>query len=116
MASQGSQIFDTQVLLGMGKIHDKLMGIGVGHLTSLKQCDIRRGGEEGVGKGVEDGGKHKERGLVNDPPPQSTTCAVGGPLPRPAGKEHGSCPGTVASPRHPNPPPVGVGGNGWRCP
>jgi hypothetical protein len=41
MASQGSQIFNAQELLGMEKIHDKLMRIGVGHLTSLKQCDIR---------------------------------------------------------------------------
>jgi hypothetical protein len=41
MASQGSQIFNTQVLLGMEKIHDKLIRIGVGLLTSLKQCDIR---------------------------------------------------------------------------
>ena len=76
----------------------------------------RRGGEEGVGKGVEDGGKHKEGGLVSDPPPQSATCAVGGLLAGPAGKEAGSCPGTVAGPRHADPPPVGVGGNGWRCP
>ena len=76
----------------------------------------RRGGEEGVGKGVEDGGKHKEGGLVSDPPPQSATCAVGGLLAGPVGKEAGSCPGTVAGPRHADPPPVGVGGNGWRCP
>jgi len=41
MASQVSQIFNTQELLGMEKIHDKLIRIGVGHLTSLKQCDIR---------------------------------------------------------------------------
>jgi hypothetical protein len=41
MASQGSQIFNTQELLGMEKIHDKFIRIGVGHLTSLKQCDIR---------------------------------------------------------------------------
>jgi hypothetical protein len=41
MARQGSQIFNTQELLGMEKIHDKLIRIGVGHLTSLKQCDIR---------------------------------------------------------------------------
>jgi hypothetical protein len=41
MASQGSHIFNTQELLGMEKIHDKLIRIGVGHLTSLKQCDIR---------------------------------------------------------------------------
>jgi glutamine synthetase adenylyltransferase len=40
MASQGSQIFNTQELLGKEKIHDKLIRIGVGHLTSLKQCDI----------------------------------------------------------------------------
>jgi hypothetical protein len=42
MASQGSQIFNTQEVLGMEKIHDKLIRIGVGHLTSLKQCDNRR--------------------------------------------------------------------------
>jgi hypothetical protein len=41
MASQGSHIFNTQELLGMEKIHDKLIRIGVRHLTSLKQCDIR---------------------------------------------------------------------------
>jgi hypothetical protein len=41
MASQGSQIFNTQELLGMEKFHDKLIRIGVGHLTSLKQCDFR---------------------------------------------------------------------------
>ncbi len=41
MASQGSQIFNTQELLGMEKIHDKLIRIGVAHLTSTKQCDIR---------------------------------------------------------------------------
>ena len=35
MASQGSQIFNTHELLGMEKIHDKLIRIGVGHLTSL---------------------------------------------------------------------------------
>jgi hypothetical protein len=28
-------------LSGMEKIHDKLIRIGVGHLTSLKQCDMR---------------------------------------------------------------------------
>lgn len=33
MASRGSQIFNTQELLGMEKIHDKLIRIGVGHLT-----------------------------------------------------------------------------------
>ena len=41
MASQGSQIFNTMELLGMEKIHDKLIRIGVAHLTSTKQCDIR---------------------------------------------------------------------------
>ena len=43
MASQGSQIFNTMELLGMEKIHDKLVRIGVAHLTSMstKQCDIR---------------------------------------------------------------------------
>jgi hypothetical protein len=41
MASQGSQNFNTHELLGMEKIHVKLIRIGVGHLTSLKQCDIR---------------------------------------------------------------------------
>ena len=43
MASQGSQIFNTMELLGMEKIHDKLIRIGVAHLTSMstKQCDIR---------------------------------------------------------------------------
>ena len=34
MASQGSQIFNTMKLLGMGKIHDKLIRIGGA------QCDI----------------------------------------------------------------------------
>ena len=41
MASQGSHIVNIRELLGMGRIHDKLIRIGVGHLTSLKQCDIR---------------------------------------------------------------------------
>ena len=44
MASQGSQIFNTMEMLGMeNKIHDKLIRIGVAHLTSMstKQCDIR---------------------------------------------------------------------------
>ena len=41
MASQRSQIFSTQELLGMEKIHDKLIRIGVAHLTSTEQCDIR---------------------------------------------------------------------------
>ena len=42
MASQGSQNFNTIELLGMEKIHDKLIRIGVAHLTSTstKQCDI----------------------------------------------------------------------------
>ena len=35
MASQGSQIFNTMELLEMEKIHDKLMRIGVAHLTSM---------------------------------------------------------------------------------
>lgn len=41
MASQGSQIFNTTELLAMEKIHDKLIRIGVAHLASTKQCDIR---------------------------------------------------------------------------
>jgi len=41
MASQGSQIFNTLKLLGLEKSHDKLIRIGVAHLTSTKQCDIR---------------------------------------------------------------------------
>ena len=43
MASQGSQILNTMELLGMGKIHDKLIRIGVAHLTSMstKPCDIK---------------------------------------------------------------------------
>ena len=43
MASQGFQIFNTMELLGMDKIHDKLIRIGVAHVTSMptKQCDIR---------------------------------------------------------------------------
>ena len=43
MASQGSQIFNTMELLGVEKIHDKLIIIGVAHLPSMstKQCDIR---------------------------------------------------------------------------
>ena len=34
MTSQGSQIFSTWELLGIEKIHDKLIRIGVAHLTS----------------------------------------------------------------------------------
>jgi hypothetical protein len=41
MASQGSHIFNIRELLGMGRIHDKLIRIDVRHLTSPKQCDIR---------------------------------------------------------------------------
>lgn len=41
MASHGCQIFNTQELLVMEKIHDKFIRIGVVHLTSLKQYDIR---------------------------------------------------------------------------
>ena len=43
MASQGFQVFNTMELLGMEKIHDKLIRIGVAHLPSMstKQCDIR---------------------------------------------------------------------------
>ena len=43
MASQSSQNFNTMELLGLEKIHDKLIRIGVAHLTSMsaKQCDIR---------------------------------------------------------------------------
>ena len=43
MATQGSQMFNTVELLGMEEIHDKLIRIGVAHLTSMstKQCDIR---------------------------------------------------------------------------
>jgi hypothetical protein len=44
MANQGFQTFNIMELLGMEKIHDKLIKIGVAHLTSMptKQCDIRR--------------------------------------------------------------------------
>ena len=37
------KIFNTIHLLGMEKIHDKLIRIGVAHFTSMstKQCDIR---------------------------------------------------------------------------
>ena len=41
MASQGSKIFNTLELLGMEKSNDKLIRIGVAHLTSTKQCVIR---------------------------------------------------------------------------
>ena len=43
MGSQGSQFFNIMELLGMEKMHDKLIRIGVAHLTSIstKQCDIR---------------------------------------------------------------------------
>ena len=35
MATQGFQIFNTMELLGIEKIHDKLIRIGVAHLTSM---------------------------------------------------------------------------------
>ena len=35
MANQGSQIFNTMELLGMEKIHNMLIRIGVAHLTSM---------------------------------------------------------------------------------
>ena len=40
MASEGSQILNTMELLGMERIHDKLIRIGVAHLPlmSTKQC------------------------------------------------------------------------------
>ena len=43
MPSKGSQFFNTMELLGMQKIHDKLIRIGVANFTSLstQQCDIR---------------------------------------------------------------------------
>ena len=43
MPKQGSQIVNTMELLGMENIHEKLIRIGVAHLTSMstKQCDIR---------------------------------------------------------------------------
>jgi hypothetical protein len=41
MASQGSLGFTIAELLMMERIHDKLTSIGVAHLTSTKQCDIR---------------------------------------------------------------------------
>ena len=43
MASQGSKLFSTGELIAMERIHDKLIKVGVAHLTSTptKQCDIR---------------------------------------------------------------------------
>jgi hypothetical protein len=41
MASHGSQGFTTRELLIMERICVKLTSIGVAHLTSTKQCDIR---------------------------------------------------------------------------
>ena len=43
MASQGSKMFGTEELLAMERIHDKLIKVGVAHLTSTptKQCDIK---------------------------------------------------------------------------
>ena len=43
MASHSFQILNTMKFLGMEKKHDKLIRIGVAHLTSMstKQCDIR---------------------------------------------------------------------------
>jgi hypothetical protein len=41
MASHGSQGFTTTELLMMERICDKLISIGIAHLTSTKQCDIR---------------------------------------------------------------------------
>jgi hypothetical protein len=41
MASHGSQGFTTTELLIMERICDKLTSIGINHLTSTKQCDIR---------------------------------------------------------------------------
>jgi hypothetical protein len=42
MASHGSQGFPTAKLLMMERIRDKLTSNGIVHLTSTKQCDIRR--------------------------------------------------------------------------
>jgi hypothetical protein len=41
MASHGSQGFTIAKLLMMKRICDKLISIGIAHLTSTKQCDIR---------------------------------------------------------------------------
>ena len=43
LVGRGSQTFNTVELLVMEEIHDKLIRIGVAHLTSMstKQCDIR---------------------------------------------------------------------------
>jgi hypothetical protein len=41
MASQGSQGFTTTKLLMMERICNKLTKIGVVHMTSTKQCDVR---------------------------------------------------------------------------
>ena len=41
---------------------------------------------------------------------------VAGQVPRPAGTKGHACHGEVAGPLHQGPPPVGVGGNGRRCP
>ena len=69
-----------------------------------------RGGtvEEGVGKGKEDGGKHKEGGLVSDPPLKCATCLIGGTT----DKVIRTFLGAVGDPLYCQLPPVGVGGNG----
>jgi hypothetical protein len=41
MTSHGSQGFTTAELLTMKRIYNKLTPIGVAHLTSIKQCDVR---------------------------------------------------------------------------
>ena len=61
-----------------------------------------------LGRGAEGPG-------VRDGVPGDGTCPVAGPVPKPAGKDCQPCHCEVAGPRHPGPPPVGVGGNGWRC-
>ena len=52
----------------------------------------RRGGEEGVGKGVEEGGNDKEGGLVSDPPPHAPRVVLAGHCPAPLACGEGVAP------------------------
>ena len=72
----------------------------------------RRGGEEGVGKGVEDGGKHKEGGLVSDPLRSPPRVRLAGCWPGPLAKRPGAAPAQWPAHAMQTLPPLALGGMG----
>jgi hypothetical protein len=75
---------------------------------------IRR--KEGGGQLRERRRKEAGRRPRQAEPRQSAICRVGATVAGPAGCQGGAPLCTMPSPRHQPPPPVGVGGYGWRCP